>query len=168
MEKNIEFNSLSEAQEAIVNLGYAFLRINTVEEFKKLVMYYNNNDKEDKDAHISAKDNCLLLCENTDFNETYVIDLLYKCLKTSGKDLNISTIYYVNNTEIRNYINTNQDKLVFSDFNELKEFEKSLPTVVGVFYPKENISLKLQDTEITVISEKTIFNFFDTIKGLLK
>lgn len=160
------FNSLGEAQEAIVDLGHMFLNIKTIDEFRKLVF-----DPSDLDEELSPKINAqslmIVVCENSDFNETYLIDRVYDYLKRDkegDKKYESAIVAYVNNFEIRNYINNpKQEKLQITDENELKEFEKELPTTCFVIVPsKDNIYI-ITDSPLTVLNQIYVDVYFDEV-----
>lgn len=160
------FNSLGEAQEAIVGLGHMFLNIKTIDEFRKLVFDPSDLDEE-LCPKINAQSLMIVVCENSDFNETYLIDRVYDYLKRDKeecKKYESAIVAYVNNLELRNYIkNPKEEKLKISDEKELKEFEKELPTVCFVIVPnKDNIYI-INDSPLTVLQQIHVDTYLDGV-----
>ena len=162
-----DFKTLDGIQDAITKLRHPMFKVKTISEFKALFF-----DPEKLDDELSPKINCshpmILLCENSDFNETYLIDRLYDYLKRDAEGKNKFAhiwIGYVNDLVIRNYIrNPKETKFECDNLEKRKAFEHELPTMCFIVLPEKNDIFVLQDTPITTINQKHFDAFMDSIK----
>lgn len=163
----LQFKSLNEARTAIVELQHTFFEIKTISEFNKLV--FDPTDIDDEGApKVTAKQLMILICENSNFNETYLIDKVYQILKedfeSKEQKYQNAAIVYIKDTIVRNYIgNPKEIECKFESEEVRCLFEKELPTICGIVIPEKNDIYLIKDTLLTVIETETLRNFFNYV-----
>lgn len=163
-----KFNSLDEVRSAIVDkLHRPFFEIKSISDFNKLV--FDATDIDDEGApKVNAKQLIIFVCENSDFNETYLIDKVYKILEEDFKSEKPSyqnaIVAYINDIVVRNYIgNPKETECKFESEEVRCAFEKELPTICGIVIPEKNDVYLIRDTPLTVIETKTLRKFFNAV-----
>ena len=162
-----QFKSLNEARTAIVELQHTFFEIKTISEFNKLVFDPTAIDDEGA-PKVTAQQLMILICENSDFNETYLIDKVYQILKedfeSKEQKYQNAAIVYIKDTIVRNYIgNPKEIECKFESEEVRCLFEKELPTICGIVIPEKNDIYLIKDTPLTVIETETLRKFFNNV-----
>ena len=159
------FESLENAIEAFQKIGIEILKIHNIEELKEKV--FDTDIVDDELApKVTATDNCLLVCENEDFNKTYLLDLLYQSL--SGGDPQSLPLYYVTDVNLRRkIIAPNSKDINFGTEQEREEFEKTLQGNIISVIPKDNDMYIIEDSPYSVLTQDAVDKFIEKFFTLI-
>ena len=116
---------------------------------------------------IKTEEKTIIVCDNHDFNETYLIDIVSALLKENNYVPGTYQLLYVDNITARQYIENPKFIQYHNNLSEeeLKtiEREKLHPQVI-VINPNVNAIVNVAEKEITQVTEeaiKYILNYLD-------
>ena len=159
------FESLENATEAFQKINIKIVPINNIEELKEKVFDMDIVDDE-LAPKVTSIDNCLLVCENEDFNKTYLLDLLYKSLIV--EDPQTLKIYYVTDVNLRRKIISPSSKAInFNTEQEREEFEKTLQGNIISVIPKDNDMYIIGDSPYSVLTQDAVDKFIEKFFTLI-
>lgn len=163
-----KYKSLSEA---LTDLGWFHIdnieidNKNAIDEINSIV---NLNDIDSNGIPtIKTDQKTIIICDNHDFNETYLIDIVSAILKEKDYKPGDYSLIYIDNITARQYIE-NPKFIQYhnkSSIEELKtiEREKLHPQVI-VINPEVNAIVNVAESEITQVTEESIryiINYLD-------
>ena len=116
---------------------------------------------------IKTNQKVIIVCDNHDFNETYLIDIVSAILKEKDYKPGDYQLVYVDNITARGYIENPKFIQYHNNLSieELKKIEReSLHPQVIVINPNVNAIVNVAETEITQVTEegiRYILNYLD-------
>ena len=108
---------------------------------------------------IKTEQKTVIVCDNHDFNETYLIDIVSAILKNSEYKPGDLQLVYIDNITARQYIE-NPKFIQYhnnASLDELKTIERNyLHPQVIVINPNVNAIVNVAETEITQVTEEAV------------
>lgn len=165
---NQMYKSLSEA---LTDLGWYHIDNIEIDNKQAIdllneVLDFSNRDT-DGSPKILAEQKTVIVCDNHDFNETYLIDMVSEVLKQKETKPGDYQLIYVDNITARQYID-NPKFIQYhngASVDELKTIEKNqLKPQVIVVNPDVQAIVKVSETEITQITKEMVnyvINYLD-------
>lgn len=143
----------------------SIIKIDTLEKFFEIVNL--NELDEDLQPKIVTKDKSLIIFDNEDYNETYLIDLIKNHLENNKVSESIK-IFYIDKLEIRLKVFapkklTEFEGLLFDVQNQpinRKDYEKGLNPGFMIIIPKNNTISIFKETMINIISQNNVTDMF--------
>ena len=108
---------------------------------------------------IKTKQKTIIICDNHDFNETYLIDVVSSILKDSQYKPGDLQLVYIDNITARKYIENPKFIQYHNGLSEegLKLIERTqLHPQVIVINPNVNVIVNVAETEITQVTEQDL------------
>lgn len=127
------------------------LNWNKIDSEEELLKYFNPNKLDEEGVpEITTSEKTIIVCDNSDWNSNYVIDLVSEEIK--DKNINCKLIY-INDINLRLYLEkvtlTEADK---EEFSSIIEKEKLHPMVV-VINPEKNAIVRIQENNLSILTK---------------
>lgn len=160
-----KYNNL---EQALTDLGWFHIdnfKIDNKQAVENILSYFDPTNLDSTgQPKITAKNKTIIICDNHDFNETYLIDLVSKTLKESGYSVGKYDLVLIDNLTARSYIKNPKFIPYIKEENfKLYELNNLKPCVIAI-NPEKDVIVSYNETEVTVITEqnvKYILNYLD-------
>lgn len=149
-----KYNTL---EQALTDLGWFHIdniQTNNADAIKHLQSIFDPNDI-DKDGQpkIKTEKTTIIICDNHDFNETYLIDMVSSILKENGYKPGDFELVLIDNITCRCYIQ-NPKFIPYITESDFKTIEKTkLKPCIIVVNSKNNAIVMVSEDNISTITE---------------